>query len=577
MSIKDKTPFWGYIIALVFILPFFGTGAFTAYLSLKHVAKSVEIASWPEVEAKINYANTRKITEDDSTSHKINAGYSYNYEGKRYTGGKVGIEDKTPFKITLRKRAEKLSEYAKTNKPHPCFVNPGDPNESYLIPGVIWDYILFLSIFTITFGGVGTAGLWFLIFGGKTQKHEELLQERHPDEPWMWKQEWIDKKIRGNVKAAFFTFWAFAILWNAISLPGLFVFFEELQSGNKLIYLILIFPLVGLWLLYLALRQTLRWQRYGKSVFNLETLPGVIGGELKGTVLTKRPIPSGADMKVSLACHQVVNTGDGSSKNLLWQEILEIPQNSMYNSARSGVPISITIPYECQPTSKERRISWSLRLQAKVPGVDYSTNFEVPVFETSGSNPEINQTKITTSEEFNTKLDNIRDSSKIKISNIGGSRVNIEIPPMVVRSPGIVIGLIIFGTIWTGAIFLMINLGAPILFPIVFGLIDLLILLGIFEYLFKSINIEASADALKIKYKRLFFSSDKNIYKDSIVDITFKQTGSSTAGEKESASYSIKVREKEQRKFDRTICSSITDKDEARWIVRELKTALNLE
>jgi hypothetical protein len=61
---------------------------------------------------------------------------------------------------------------------------------------------------------------------------------------------------------------------------------EFFDKGNKLAVLGLLFPAVGAGLLVWAVRATLRWRKFGSSTFEMTTLPGVIGGPLRGTIHT---------------------------------------------------------------------------------------------------------------------------------------------------------------------------------------------------------------------------------------------------------------------------------------------------
>ncbi len=74
------------------------------------------------------------------------------------------------------------------------------------------------------------------------------------------------------------------------------------SEEKDLIKVISLFELIGLGILIMALRETLAWLRFGRSVFELASIPGVIGGTLEGQIHTgiknfpKKPV------LVSLTC-----------------------------------------------------------------------------------------------------------------------------------------------------------------------------------------------------------------------------------------------------------------------------------
>jgi hypothetical protein len=56
--------------------------------------------------------------------------------------------------------------------------------------------------------------------------------------------------------------------------------------------------------------------------------------------------------------------------------------------AETHIPVAFRLPADaqaCDDTDSNNRVLWRLRLSATVPGVDYVSQFEVPVFRTPAS------------------------------------------------------------------------------------------------------------------------------------------------------------------------------------------------
>jgi hypothetical protein len=152
----------------------------------------------------------------------------------------------------------------------------------------------------------------------------------------------------------------------------------------------LIFPLIGLLLLIWAIRVAISWKKFGPSIFKMLSVPGVIGGNLSGAIETSVKLRPQDGFHLRLACVKrvVVGTGKGSStqETVLWQVDKTMNEDLLDEPRRSGIPVSFQIPPDAMPTDDTMpasKIVWRLIAQAKVPGVDYSATFEVPVFRTA--------------------------------------------------------------------------------------------------------------------------------------------------------------------------------------------------
>jgi hypothetical protein len=133
-----------------------------------------------------------------------------------------------------------------------------------------WPQAGFLTIFALTFGGVGVGGLIALAAGRRRLVDAEGRQAGHPDAPWLWRADWASGVVTDSSRTEMWTAWVFAALWNLISLPGgVLGVRAATREGNRLALIALMFPLIGMGLLAWAVRTTLRYRRYGISRFEL--------------------------------------------------------------------------------------------------------------------------------------------------------------------------------------------------------------------------------------------------------------------------------------------------------------------
>ncbi|MEJ2085129.1 MAG: hypothetical protein P8Y44_05540, partial [Acidobacteriota bacterium] len=244
------------------------------------------------------------------------------------------------------------------------------------------------------------AGVGFIFMAlWSVRKHEaqQALEVAHPEDPWLWKMEWQEGKIKSTGKAQFVLPAVMATFWNLISAP--LIFFipgEVLDNGNKLALIGLVFPIVGVGLAVWAIRAFARWKKLGDSVFEMRAVPGVIGGELAGRIVTSVDLEATEGFHLTLSCINRVTTGSGknrsTSERVLWQQEHHLLKELLdWDPTRSEIPVLFAIPYDATPTEKrsdDDEVLWRLELKAEVPGLDYAARFEVPVFKTIASQPD---------------------------------------------------------------------------------------------------------------------------------------------------------------------------------------------
>ena len=95
------------------------------------------------------------------------------------------------------------------------------------------------------------------------------------------------------------------------------------------------------------------------------------------------------------------------------------------------------------------------------------------------------------------------------------------------RNRGVCVFFFVFCAIWTGAIVFMRYMEAPILFPILFGLIDAVIVLFLLDVCFYRSVVDASPRGLAITGGLLGLGSKRWIAADAIQQIDTRQNMSS--------------------------------------------------
>ena len=137
-------------------------------------------------------------------------------------------------------------------------------------------------------------------------------------------------------------------------------------------------------------REILRTRRYGKSVFHLSQVPGVVGGELRGVIAAPVELCRAKEIRLRLKC-QTDKRRQGRQGGLSYLTVWETEQRSTATQHpahcwMAEVSAAFTIPpdaLESNPDSLDpNRVTcrWLLQVEAPLPGVDYADEFEVPVF-----------------------------------------------------------------------------------------------------------------------------------------------------------------------------------------------------
>lgn len=563
------------IFLILFALPFAGGGTFVGYLAGSMLTTWVRAQSWQEVPARILSVELDVNHGDDSTTYRVRAVYEYEYRGQTYTSdrvaGSVGSDNIGSFH---QDKYAELRPYLDAGRPFRCFVNPDDPSEALLYRELRWGMLAFQTVFALAFCLVGYGLIFAAFYGGKRVKEANKLKEERPEEPWLWEKDWVDGRISAGSRGKMIGSILFATLWNLISSPMIFVVPREFADGNRLVLIGLLFPVVGAGLAAYAVYAVLQWRKFGNSEFEMFSNPGVLGGYLEGRIHTNIRSRHGDGFRLTLSCIRSETTGSGKNRRTrektLWQDTATVPVNELLAGPRgASVPVRFAIPYDAGPESDPDAsdpVKWRVTVAAELPGVDFSTQFTVPVFKTPDSDPLLEV-----------------ESSEPPLSEAGDSGAELESIGIIrrptpdggvsyvfrrARSKGAATGLTVFTMVWGGFIWLMIELGAPILFPIVFGLFDLLMIVAVLDMWLKQTRIEVTDG--RLAFNRRLLGSGKTLTFSANEIAELKATRGMQSGNK--LYYRIELRTPAGKKH--TLASQISDRRLAMRLIKDLESAL---
>jgi HEAT repeats len=473
------------------------------------------------------------------------------------------------------------------------FGTPGKVEGSPLIGTAV------CSIFIAIGLGIVLAG----IYGVRRARQLSAFKQASPDSPWLWREDWAASRAESKNRNTIIGLWIATIFWNAISITvAAFVVPPLLQKSDLKALLPLGFCLIGAILFAAAARATIRRERFGKTYFELASLPFVPGRQLKGTIHLRfnTTAAHGIDLRLSCVRQIVTQSGKNSSTSqiLLWQDAKNIPSGSL-NAGPMGdatIPVDFGIPSDAFETNQDHpndQVLWLLHAEADVPGVNYSDDFDVPVFRLTPMPAPVPGAPTTSFANYNA-ANNFASSSSAAATapafQIDASDVAAPANPTVVvatgpnggtefyfpafRNPSKTLLLLFFTIVWTGVVYLLHHFPAPWLFPIVFGFFDLLLIYASIQSLLGTIHIEVGNGKIGRRKSVLGIGNKEEVPFDGIAQI-LAVTGSYQGTSINNASYSIRLMTKTAGNL--TLADAIYDRQEARWLVAQMEKIAGLK
>lgn len=353
------------------------------------VFDALRMRQWEPVQVELLEARLAPSrTSDGNTTYRVHARYRYEVAGRAYTGERVAVSNMADnlgdywYQLGWR-----LQNARQNGKPVMAWVNPSDPTQAVLDRELRWSLLAFWSLFLVIFGGVGSG---LLVWA--RQSWRKAARPEHPltvSQPWLVHPAWAGPSIASNTRAERWVFTIMGLVFlafggavSALALPQAF-------NGRPAVWVVLVFPLVGLVMCWHAIKRWRQHRRYGAAALVLTPHPAPLGG----SVAMHLDLPVQADPQarvlVALSCLERSTSGSGddqrTSENLQWEN--EGVAKLLPTPGGTRIQWQTDVPGHLSPSVSpgEDGTVWRVSVAGQGLDGDFSAHYDIPVFATGTS------------------------------------------------------------------------------------------------------------------------------------------------------------------------------------------------
>ncbi|MCW8932794.1 MAG: hypothetical protein OQL19_21465 [Gammaproteobacteria bacterium] len=380
---------------------------------------------------------------------------------------------------------------------------------------------------------------------------DELNQETELGSPWLDEDDWQNGQIHSNARSALYASIFFALFWNAISFPIAYFAMTDVYRHWKIDHLdpvlfVLLFPLIGIGLLFWVYKTYRQWAAFGRLSLTLDPYPGSIGGDVGGFLDLPMKWRLGYEFQVTVNCihHTISRSGKNSShhEKVVWKKHAAVD----YESSANGIRLKFKSPIdeglidsEAKEGSSYYRWVVNIKGQYKESKIKLDRDFDIPVFKLK--TPQTSHLRIVAAAP-SVGLDQI---SKDQV-NIKQNTRSLELSYPRSRYASMGKFLFFFSLIFVGAtgflgyetvteiqrsnFFSLFSVGITGFMTLIFGLVSFTMLAFAIHLLSNELNVLIDSNIIKVMSQSLIHRSTKTINVSQIRKISKKTTMSSGQG-----------------------------------------------
>jgi len=324
-----------------------------------------------------------------------------------------------------------------------------------------------------------------------------------------------------------------------------------------------------------AARTSRAWGVFGRAIMTTAGLPVAPGGVLSGEIQVPVRLQPNHAFYLRLSCVRRTTALRGKNRvtteKILWQDEQwfspELPQTE---AGATRLPVFFKLPAELPESTFEKGdgIQWELEAHAKVSGPDFHGTFEVPVVKpvvdtAVGAVPVAAPEASDPNLKYQLTLDEIRKEIRSRIVVVDKAEGRDFIFPAA-RNPGFAGGATVLLLIWSGAVGFMVVNHAPLLFPLVFTAVDVLMGIFVFDLWFRRSRVAVTPAQLHIVTAWLTLKKEVIIPVGDVASL--KADIGATAGH--AAYYDLRLKTRKGREL--VLAKHLSHKPEADWLIRQM-------
>jgi len=427
------------------------------------------------------------------------------------------------------------------------------------------------TLFAIVFGGVGCGLIYALRRGTRMMEGRDRLRAANPDKPWLWREDWAAGRITASNPNSPLLLGGLAALCFVMSAPVVYEIPREMARGNNLVLLILLFPLAGLSLIARAVRAAARLRLVRGAAFEMDSVPGQIGGTLAGKIVLSQSLRPAGGFTLGLRCINRVTSGSGDSTST-WEHVL---WNDEQTAAIDGatVPVAFYVAPDTPASDDANRnneIIWRLSAAAPTAAGPFDAQFEVPVFKVAETAEQRRLAESVRAAEHRQAATYVHpEASRITVRLAPGGATEVYFPPL--RSPGAALVTAAFTAIWSACLWLMFVVRVPRLFEIGWGFFEVILVLILLS-VFAAVRVRVGDGAVAIIRSLAGIVCSRRQIAAGDVSSVAAMPGMTSGN---TVYYQLRITYGGGRRYD--FADGIADKREADWLADQISQRLGLK
>lgn len=355
----------------------------------------------------------------------------------------------------------------------------------------------YAGAFGVGFSGVGFGLVYLLRHGARVVQAQERMRADNPDRPWLWREDWAAGRIAASGGVLPMVLIGCAVLCFGVSAPIIYVIPRELARHNAAILMILLFPFAGFVMLVQAVQAAARWRVVRGAAFEMDSVPGQIGGTLAGRIVLPAGVIPNGEFTLALRCVNRVTTNSGNSSST-WEHVLWTDERVALSDG-AAVPVAFYIAAD-MPGSDYRNVRneiiWRMSATGPTAAGKFDALFEVPVFKVAETAEQERKAEEVRAEEHRQVESYVHPAaSRIAMRLTPGGATEVYFPPL--RSPGAALATAVFTAIWSAILWFIHAAHAPRIFLYGWGFFDAILVLILLSMV-AAVRVRVSMDEITI-------------------------------------------------------------------------------